>query len=70
MNISTNILPISLMIIAFDGDCIEEGSDVVSCKSDVYWLRKFQSCVIFGESRDAERGKLRPVSRQVWAHNL
>ena len=37
MNISTNILPISLMIIAFDGDCLEEGSDVVSYKSDMYW---------------------------------
>ena len=37
MNISTNILPISLTIIAFDGDCLEEGSNVVLCKSDVYW---------------------------------
>ena len=37
MNISTNILLISLTIIAFDGDCIEEGSDVVSYKSDMYW---------------------------------
>ena len=37
MNISTNISPISLMIIAFDGDCLEEESDVVSYKSDTYW---------------------------------
>ena len=41
MNIFMNMLPILLRIIVFDGECIEEVSDVNSYNSDVVGTRYF-----------------------------